>query len=206
MPPFHALVSLFQRLARPPRREAQGLFGELVIIDTAHDPSALLDAWHADPLERFDFAFEDLRLEVKTSSNRRRSHEFSLEQRNPLPATTATLASLFVETSGGGLSLETLIFRVEARLARYSRSIVKLHSVIADTLGATLLPALAQRFDEQLAFDSIAFYDLATIPAVRGMLPPEVSAVRFRSDISSLAALNPAEIAGLLPAFGLPRG
>jgi hypothetical protein len=199
-----ALVSLFQRLSRPPRREAQGLFGELVIIDAAHDPAAFLNAWHKDPLDRFDFAFEDSRLEIKTSSNRRRSHEFSLEQCSPPPATTATLASLFVETSGGGLSLETLIFRIEARLARHPSSIVKLHAVIADTLGVTLLPGLAQRFDEQLAFGSIAFYDLTTIPAVRGMLPPEVSAVRFRSDITGFARLNPADIARLLPAFGPP--
>jgi hypothetical protein len=199
-----ALVSLFQRLSRPPRREAQGLFGELVIIDAAHDPTALLDAWHGDPLDRFDFAFDNARLEVKTNSGRRRSHDFSLEQCNPPPATTATLASLFVESSGGGLSLERLIFRVEARLAHNPSSIVKLYTVIADTLGAALPSALAQRFDEQLAFGSIAFYDLTTIPAVRGQLPMEVTAVRFRSDISSLAPLSPIEVAELLPAFATP--
>ena len=196
-----ALVSLFQRLSRPPRREAQGLFGELVVIDAAEDPAALLDAWHADPLDRFDFSFGNARLEVKTNSARRRSHDFSFEQCTPPAETTAILASLFVETSGGGLSLEGLISRVEAHLTCYPRSIVKLHTVIADTLGTALPSALSQRFDEQLAFGSVAFYDLALIPAVRGALPSEVSAVRFRSDISSLTPMRRVELARLLPAL-----
>jgi Putative PD-(D/E)XK family member, (DUF4420) len=199
-----ALVSLFQRLARPPRRETQGLFGELVIIEVAHNPAAMLNAWHADPFDRFDFVFGNARLEVKTNAGRRRSHEFSFEQCTPPPQTTATLASVFVETSGGGLSLQALIFRVEARLARHPSSVVKLHAVVADALGVTLPSALAQRFDEQLAVGSIAFYDLAHIPAVRGPVPPEVNSVRFRSDLDGISPMHRAQVAQLLPAMIAP--
>lgn len=196
-----ALVSLFQRLSRPPKREAQGLFGELVMMAAAADPCVLLDAWHSDPLDRFDFAFHDARLEVKTSSARRRAHDFSFEQCNPPSGATATLASLFVETSGGGLTLETLISRIEARLGGRPTLVLKLHTVVAETLGLGLVSALAQRFDEELAFTSIAFYDLATIPAVRDPLPPEVSAVRFRSDLTTLTPLSIVEASARIPAL-----
>jgi hypothetical protein len=199
-----ALVTLFQHLARPPRRETQGLFGELVIIEAAGDPVAMLSAWHADPFDRFDFVFGSSRLEVKTNADRRRSHDLSFEQCNPPPATTATLASLFVETSGGGLSLESLIFRVEARLTRHPSSILKLHAVVSDALGVALPSALGQRFDEQLAFSSVAFYDLTMVPAVRGLLPSEISAVRFRSDISGLEPMGRDLIARVLPAVISP--
>ena len=50
------LVALFQKLARPPKRDAQALFGELTVIARAADPTRLLEAWHSDPLDRFDFA------------------------------------------------------------------------------------------------------------------------------------------------------
>jgi hypothetical protein len=62
------LVSLFQRLSQPPRRETQGLFGELVVIEAVRDPVVMLSAWHADPFDRFDFVFESGRLEVKTNA------------------------------------------------------------------------------------------------------------------------------------------
>jgi hypothetical protein len=76
---------------------------------------------------------------------------------------------------------------------------VKLHSVLADTLGAALLEALGQRFDEQLALSSLAFYDLSTIPAVRGPLPPQVTAVRFRSELAGVSPLSTQRLGHLMP-------
>jgi hypothetical protein len=190
-----ALVSLFQKLSRSPRRQAQGLFGELLVIGTASNAATLLDAWHADPLDRFDFTFASSRLEVKTNANRQRRHEFSLEQCTPPVDISAIVASLFVETAGGGLSLKVLVERIEARLSSKPGLIVKLHSVLADTLGTGLLEGLNQRFDEQLALSSLTFYDLSKIPAVRGPLPPEVTAVRFRSDIGLVTPI-PVQKAG----------
>jgi hypothetical protein len=194
-----SLASLFQKLARSPRRQAQGLFGELLLIATASDPATLLDAWHADPLDRFDFAFESSRLEVKTNAYRQRSHEFSLEQCTPPPGTAATVASLFVETAGGGVSLGGLLARIEACLTSRPQLILKLHSVLADSLGTALLAGLSHRFDEQLAMSSLAFYDLATIPAVRDTLPPQVTAVRFRSDISLVTPMDAHEAGRRVP-------
>jgi hypothetical protein len=201
-----ALVSLFQKLSRSPRREAQGLFGELLVIATASDPAALLNAWHTDPLDRFDFIFPNSRLEVKTNANRQRRHEFSFEQCNPPVDASATVVSLFVETAGGGLSLNVLVERIEARLGSRPELILKLHSVLADTLGTGLLEGLSQRFDEQLALSSLAFYDLSTIPAVRDPLPPGVTAVRFRSEFGALVPLDSQELERTIPGLIVPRG
>lgn len=198
-----SLVLLFQKLSRSPRREAQGLFGELLVIDTSSDPATFLDAWHTDPGDRFDFTFASSRLEVKTSANRQRCHEFSLEQCAPPADSTVTLASLFVETVGGG-SLKALVERIEAGLSSRPKLIVKLHSVLADTLGAALLEALGQRFDEQLAMSSLAFYDLSTIPAVRGPLPPQVTAVRFRSELAGVSPLSTQRLGHLMPGLAGP--
>lgn len=198
-----ALVSLFQRLSRPPRREAQGLFGELIVIDAALDAAVLIDAWHADPLDRFDFTFRDARLEIKTSATRQRCHDFTFEQCTPPLETPALVVSMFVETAGGGLSLGALIARIENKLGHHPELTIKLHSVVADTLGMTVLQALELRFDEQLANATIAFYDLSLIPAVRGFLPPQVSAVRFRSEIGALKPLPLQEVGRFIPGLTL---
>jgi hypothetical protein len=195
------LVALFQRLSRPPRRETQGLFGELIVIDAGSDPASLLDGWHVDPLDRFDFTFGRMRLEVKTSANRQRCHDFTFEQCAPSAETNAVLASLFVETAGGGLSLGALMSRLQARISSRPELIVKLHTVVADALGSALTQGLTQRFDEQLAISTLAFYDLSAIPAVRGPLPSEITAVRFRSYIGDTNPLARKEIHTLLPAF-----
>lgn len=67
-------------------------------------------------------------------------------------------------------------------------------------VAETLPSAMEARFDDRLARSSLQFYDLTTVPAVRGGVPPEVSKIHFRSDLSRAAHLNEAEVAGLAPA------
>jgi len=197
-----ALVSLFQKLSRPPRRHAQGLFGELFVIEQSSDAAAFVQSWHNDTMERFDFAIDDVRLEVKTTAARMRRHEFSLEQCLPPPGTSGLLVSLFVETSGGGVSVRELMERVEARIANRPELVVKLYAEVADTLGAGLREGLDERFDEQLTQGSLAIYDLAAIPAIRVELPNEISRVRFISDISGVEPIDIAELRDRFPQLG----
>lgn len=178
------LVSLFQRLARPSSRSITGLFGELYLLHVSTSPHAAVDAWHSNVDERFDFSLRDIRLEVKASSTRQRAHNFSLEQCTPPPGTRGVLVSMYVETSGGGISLLELVERIEAQLDGELGLILKLQETVADVLGATTAAALSMRFDEQLARHSIRVYEIDAIPAPRGAIPDEVSQVRFHSDIS----------------------
>ena len=178
------LVDLFQRLERPSSRSVTGLFGELYAIHASTSPATAVDAWHSAIDDRFDFSIGDVRLEVKASSTRQRAHSFSLEQCTPPPATLGILLSLFVETSGGGLSLLELVERIERHLDGNLDLILKLQETVAEGLGATAATALSMRFDEDLARSSLQVYELIAIPAVRDGVPSEVSQVRFRSDIS----------------------
>lgn len=193
-----ALASLFQRLSRSPAKDAQGLFGELVVIDQAAEPIVLVEGWRADPEEHFDFAWTGLRLEVKTNSTRQRRHRFSLEQCSPPRGTDGVLVSLFVEKCGGGLSLDSLVLRIEGRIATRPDLVIKLHDCVAASLGLGLVRGLGRRFDERLARGSIRFYDLTEIPAVRGGLPNGVSGVSF---ISDLGGMMPEDVQGARTRF-----
>ena len=178
------LVNLFQKLSNPARRSVIGLFGELYVIYSANSPTATVEAWRGATDDRFDFSVNDVRLEVKASSTRRRVHEFSLEQCTPPLNTDGILISLFVEASGGGISLLDLIERIKVQLGSNLDLLLKLQGVVAEALGDNISSALLMRFDENLAKNSLQVYDLQSIPAIRTKIPTEVSQIRFRSDLS----------------------
>ena len=193
------LVDLFQRLARPSSRSVFGLFGELYVIHASASPTSTVNAWRSTSDDRFDFSMDDIRLEVKASGTRQRAHSFSLEQCTPPPATLGILISLFVETTGGGLSLLQLVQRIEKQLDGRVDLILKLQEIVTEGLGEAAATTLAMRFDENLAKSSIRVYELGAIPAIRDGVPSEVSQLRFRSDISRTPVANVADLVAKNP-------
>src|SRR6202023_2640905 len=81
---------------------------ELFLIRTSTDPRVVAAAWHKGAEEHFDFAAGPQRIEVKSSSNRRREHHFSLAQLSSAGSSRVIVASIFVERAGGGVSLGRL--------------------------------------------------------------------------------------------------
>jgi hypothetical protein len=179
------LAHIFQRLQNPPARPVNGLFGELFLIRQSRNPFHVIAAWRPQDTSRFDFNTGDIRLDVKTASGRRRTHTFSYEQCNPPSGTLAIAASLFAERAAGGLSLRDLIREIEGLVATNTDLVMKLHDTVAETLGSSLQEALSVRFDQRLAASSVQFYDLRSIPAIRGEPPAGVSDIHFQSDLSN---------------------
>ena len=200
------LVEIFQRLSQPPVRSLTGLIGELCVIRLSRNPVAAIRSWRAEDSDRYDFASQDVRIEVKASTARERYHILSLEQCAPPPGTIGILASLFIERLGGGKSMSELITEIERSVEDDPELILKLHRTIANSLGDALATAMATRFDFELARSSLQLYRIADIPAIRQPIPDGVSKVRFTSDLSitphasvrSLMKDNPT-IGNLLP-------
>lgn len=194
------LIDLFRHLSRPASRSLNGLLGELMVIASSRDTPATVAAWRNSDYDRFDFSAGDVRLDVKAAADRARAHYLSAEQCQPPPGTAGLLASIFIESSGGGRSLRELSQIIEERLADRGELVMKVQQAVAETLGETLTAALDARFDEHLALSSLQFFDLKTVPAVRDNVPVEVSKIHFRSDISGVEPLDDAAIAVLAPA------
>lgn len=188
------LIDIFRHLARPPSRSLNGLVGELFLIAASRNVAACVRAWRSTDNDRFDFSTGNVRIDVKSSTERRRIHHLSTEQCEPPEGSVGLLASVFVESSGGGKSLRELIENIESSLVGCEDLILKLQETISGTLGEGLHAAMSARFDDRLAFSSLQFYDLATVPAIRGDLPPEVSGVHFRSDLTHSAILSEVQI------------
>ncbi|WP_414713955.1 PD-(D/E)XK motif protein [Sphingomonas sp.] len=202
------LIDLFRHIARPATRSLNGLLGELILIAASRNLPATVGAWRSSDYDRFDFSTGDVRLDVKAAADRTRAHHLSAEQCQPPPGTAGLLASVFIESSGGGQSLGELLQVIETALAGRDDLILKVQQAVAETLGDTLPSAMEARFDDHLARSSIQFYDLMTVPAIRGGVPPEVSKIHFRSDLTQIAPLTrndveafPPSAWNLLPTF-----
>ena len=194
-------AQILQQLARPQRRSAIGLYAELMIILLSRNPNLCVNAWRAGIDDRFDFAAARGRLEVKATSDRVRAHYFSYEQCVPHNDVDAVIASMFVEPSGGGQSLNELIDLIARRIGDDLQAQVKLRTVIANSLGTALLQTLDIRFDESLARSTLAFFSAQSIPAIRSLVPQAVSAVRFRSDLSGVSQVGVEAISQANPAL-----
>lgn len=188
------LAAILQKLQKPASRPINGLFGELYSIWRSPNPVRALSAWRADDAECFDFCDGDLRLEVKSATGKIRIHTFSYEQVTPPPAVTAIVISLFVAQAGGGTSLQSVVDSIETRVAAHADIVLKLHEVVAGTLGSSVNEALRTRFDIRVTDASLKFFDALAIPAIRGPLPPNVTDVHFRADLSAQPELSASDL------------
>jgi len=180
-----SLTSLFSAMAEKPRKSVQGLWAELLVIARAQDIATMVAAWHITPEDRYDFNSKDQRIEVKSTSLRVRQHNFTLEQLCPPTGVTLLIASLFVEYAGAGTSVMELAEQIRSRISDNPDLLLHVDQIISLTLGENWRDALEARFDIELAEDSLAFFEVSTIPIIDRNLPPGVSDVRFRSDLTN---------------------
>lgn len=183
------LVELFRALGAVPKKEIQGLWGELLLIREAENPVVLAQAWHAEPSDRYDFNNGGERIDVKTTSQVPRKHHFSLEQLYPPNGTKLIIASIVVQRSGAGLSVFDLLDEICRKVAQQPRLHLRLVSLVHQTLGNTWQSARSVRFDHQAAKQSLEYYDSSQIPKVCLPLPEGVSQVNFVADMNGVATL-----------------
>lgn len=184
------LVELFQALTTPAKKSVQGLWAELFVIRNASNPFELARAWHASPGEHIDFVSGRHRIEVKSSGTRARIHHFSLLQLTPPVQAQLLVASVFVESIGGGVSLRQISDEIRTILSEDPALQARFDAVFYATLGASWMEAMEERFDSELAFESLQFFDSLLIPKVDGPIPLSVSDIRFKSDLAGVPTVE----------------
>ena len=190
------LVELFRLATQPPRGTIQGLWAELWTIAQGRDPRVLLDSWHAEPTDVYDFNCGGERLEVKSAGQRLRRHHFAHRQLAPPAGTRIAVCSIFVESSGGGTTISDLIQRIRRRVAD-PNALRRLDRVVAGTLGSEWRRSVTSAFDSELALESVRFYRVEDIPSLVSAIPPGLSDIRYVSDLTRSRALSYEDLIGL---------
>ena len=153
----------------------------------------MIEAWHSQWPEYFDFSQGTDRLEVKSASSRTRAHIFSLEQVHPPSGTNAIVASVHVKEQTNGRTLgELWDGAVDAGPDAKAR--LKVERVCVEALGEDLGAGREFAADWTQAVESLAFYSVTDIPRPSANTPPGVTQVRFRSDLSIAQRVDPTQV------------
>lgn len=182
------LVKIFDP-AQPARGSILGLWAELLLMAESPAPEALVDAWHAHVDSRFDYSGEGSRLEVKATTRDDRVHQFNLRQLLPVNGATVVVASIMTTETNLGTSIADLVGRLEARLPGDAPRQVRVHQMVAETLGVDWARHVTRLFDEREALESLALLDPADVPQVDPG-PPEVQEVRLTVDCTDVPRLD----------------
>lgn len=177
-------IELFKAIKEPPRKSIQGLWSELFFIEQSDFPEKVILGWHSIPEEKFDFSFDKLRIEVKSSATESRTHHFSSAQLNPINDIEIIIASMLVNTSVAGLSLIDLMNKINSKLDDFPKQKEKLHLLVYSTLGIDIEIVNEIKFNYELAKESLQFYKSEDIPKIESTnIPKEVSNVKFTSNL-----------------------
>ncbi len=197
------VIRLFRDLGKPSERTVQGLWAELFVIANSTDPVSVAKAWRCSLFDRSDFATGGERLEVKSTAGPCRAHAFNADQLRTPTGTKGVVASILCQRSAGGVSIGELWSMIRRQVAAEPSLLLRVDGIVAETLGEAWKESLQLRYDWQTARDSIRFFSMASIPSVGPDLPPQISEVRFRVDLSGidpLAATAMNQMGGLISA------
>lgn len=181
------VIRIYAKLSAPARRSISGLLGELVFIANYPDTVAAVNGWRTDPRDRFDFVFENFRLDVKSTSGKQRVHIVTFEQANPPAEVQAYFASVFVESNPQGMTGSRLLGLILRKCSHSYVAQLKVHSVVSDSMGVLFADFLVSVIDYELASKEMKYFCARDIPAVRGLLEAGVSRVGFTSNFSMIS-------------------
>lgn len=188
---FKKFVELFKTLTDSPTKTVNGLWAELFLIENSKNPNALINYWHNQPEEKFDFNAGAERIEVKSSSNFERKHIFSAEQLNPPSDTQVLIASIFLKQHNSGNSIQYLIDRISEKIDYDFETVEKLNTIVFRTLGNSLEHSIGVKFDYDIAQQSLRFYRHQDIDKIEEVhIPNNVSEVKYKSDLTNVKPIS----------------
>lgn len=200
---FEKLTELFRLLSSRQVSNERGLWGELFIISEASNKDLMVESWHNENMERYDFGLENSRLEVKTCSPISKKHTFSLGQVYPNESSNVVLTSVCLDEVPVGLSLRELWNRVRQGLGSEELKL-KLDTNVAKYLGEDFSVHLDQvSFDEELARNELRYFDIKSIPKPPNYdeLDNRITSLKFQIDLDGVEELNRQEFSNFSELF-----
>lgn len=179
------LVDLFRSLTHPSGKDVLGLWGELYVIAKSSNVVSAMTRWHENPLDRFDFSWEQGCLEVKASTQSTRIHTFALEQlMNPMQG-IGYIVSLMLQPLSGGLGLMDLANQIEEKLTDSPALQQKLWKNLAKALGNDFSEKLDKRFDVSYAERNTIVFMMNDVPRPEKPSDQRIISIRFAVDLTT---------------------
>lgn len=125
-----------------------------------------------------------------------RVHIFTAEQLNPTDESQIIIASIFTKQVSNGLNVLDLLNTINNRIVDDELK-DKIYRVVSKTLGNTFEQTTKIKYDYDIAGNSLRFYKHQDISKVERInIPERVSEVKFKSDLTNIATINPTIFGG----------
>jgi Putative PD-(D/E)XK family member, (DUF4420) len=191
--PSRAIIQLSRSLTNKNISEAEiGLYGELVVLLKNIANRKIIDSWHSDLEDPFDFALSNSRVEVKTTFSSQRKHWFSEAQIASDLSLDVWIASVQLAHTHSGTTCGDLKLRIEEHLDGESRRHFQLKC------ESYRWEDFCFEFDLEAALSSVAYFNAANLPKPRREFP-EITAIKWQLDLSFLTKTPPE----VVPVFSL---
>lgn len=184
------LIKLFEKLSNPKNIDLTGLWGELFVINFLRSTEILIQAWHPENNDLFDFFLNNIALEIKTTTKNDRKHTFKFEQLNSTNTNKIIIGSIMLKKSRIGVSLLDLKNKIlkKTNNLEFSQKIKEIYALIIANKSQKDFDN--EKYDYQYAIDNISFYDLQNVPRIKETPMYGVNNIKFESDLNGVKAIT----------------
>ena len=183
------LVKLFEKLSNKINIDLTGFWGELFIIDYLKSTELLVEAWHPETNDLFDFFLKNLALEVKTTTKNDRKHIFKFEQLNS-KSNKIIIGSIMLKRSRAGKSLLDLKKKILKKISK-TELIEKVNEIYAIMVANKSQKDLdSEKYSYEYAKENISFFDSVEIPRIKETPMYGIKNIKFESDLNISKSIN----------------
>jgi hypothetical protein len=183
------IFDLFEKISKPSRETLVGLWGELFVINSSKNTDVLIQAWHPEITDKFDFFSQNQALEIKTTTSNDRIHNFSYEQLN-VGNEKLVICSIMLRQNRDGKSLEDLKNEISSRIKNKNLK-NQFELIYYQTIGEISEEDINEyKFDNLYAEENIRYFDVMDVPRLKEKPMAGVKKIKFQSDLTGIKSLN----------------
>lgn len=159
------LIKLFSSNKKIDEKIVLGLWGELVYILNSQCVETSILAWHLDKIDLFDFSLSENCIEVKTTLNNSRIHEFNNLQLKKFSNLNVNIISILTERMALGKSVMDLWGEINNRISNQDLK-NKMTSIISDIIGSDMTSITQFKYNYFMAASTIKEFNTKRIPSI----------------------------------------
>ncbi len=179
-----SLIDLYKKISKNKNNNLVGFWGELFVIHKLKSTDLLVEAWHPETNDTFDFYLKNQALEIKTTSSNDRKHQFSYEQLNTRNK-KIIIASIMIRKSRTGknlLNLKNLILK-KLKKKINKEKVQEMYDVMTGLKNKKELDDIS--FSYEYSRDNLNFYDALNVPRIKEIPMNGIKSIKYESNLNS---------------------
>ena len=183
------LIDLYKKITRNQNYDLIGFWGELFIIKNLRPKELLIEAYHVETNDTFDFFLENKALEIKSTTTNDRKHIFSFDQLNSND-NTIVVGSVMLRKSKNGCSLLDLKNNIIKNISKKTLK-EKMQEIYDIYTGLKTQEELNEiKYSLKYAQDNLKFFDSIKIPRIKETPMYGITKIKFVSDLSTAESIH----------------